>query len=274
VARLAPRSIASILDGGFEVVRYRFATIAVVTACIVIPLSAVPTILSVLRVTEGLDDLSEVPAANLGIGLTSNSDTALSLVSTAGSSIALALLGVAMAHLVSGWLTGRDPGAGEVLRVVGRRSGVALVAWFVALLCKVLSALACGIGLLLTIPMFVVLSPVVAVEGTGPLASVKRSWRLSSRRRAGTMILLVLASATVTLAFQLIVAAIGGVIQSQVTGEATWSWVVLGILSVGFNLFLAPVQAAWAVLAYFDLRVRSEGLDLEMTAVDVFDRRR
>src|SRR4029077_8800244 len=100
-------------------------------------------------------------------------------------------LGVAMAHLVSGWLAGEDPGAGEVLRVVGRRSGVALLAWLIALLLKGLSILACGVGVVLTIPMFMVLSPVVAIEGVGPLAAVKRSWRLSSRRFI-TMVVLVL----------------------------------------------------------------------------------
>jgi hypothetical protein len=148
-----------------------------------------------------------------------------------------------------------------------------VVAWAVALVCKAASAVLCGIGLILVLPMFVVLSPVVAVEGVGPFAAVRRSWRLSSRRRAGTMIMLVIASVALTLAFQLIVWSIGGAIQSQVTGDATWSWVVLGVVSAGFNLFLAPVQASWAVLAYFDLRVRSEGLDLEMAAADVFGRR-
>jgi MFS family permease len=265
--------VASVLDGGFDVVRYRFTTIAIVTACIVIPLNAVPTVLSILRVTERLDDLSEAPSVSLGIGLGGNSDTALSLLSFLGSSIALALMGVAIGHLVSSWLTGNDPGPGEVLRVVGRRSGVALIAWFVAMLLKGLSFLLCGFGLLITLPMFVVLSPIVAVEGLGPLASVRRSWKLSGRRVL-TMLVLVIASVLLTFAFQVIVFFLGTVIQGQVIDDATWSWVVLGVLSFGFALFLAPVQAAWAVLAYFDLRVRSEGLDLEMAAGDVFDRSR
>jgi hypothetical protein len=270
MGRLGPRTLSSILDGGFEVVRYRFATIAILTVCIVVPLSAVPNVLSILRVTQALDGGSSVPAAELGIGPSTNSESALWLISIIGSSLSLALLGVGVAHLAGGWLMGRDPTARDALRVVWRRGGVVLVAWFVALVCKALSALACGIGLLLTVPMFVVLSPIVAIEGLGPLASVARSWRLSSRRRAGTMILLVVASVLLTAAFQVIVTSVAGLIQSEVTGNAEWSWIVLSAISVGFSLFLAPVQAAWAVLAYFDLRVRSEGLDLEMTATDVF----
>jgi hypothetical protein len=151
---------------------------------------------------------------------------------------------------------------------------VTLVAWFVALLLKALSIAACGVGLVVVVPMFVVLSPVVAVEGLGPLASIGRSWRLSTRRRAGTMILLVIASFLLTIAFQLIVGLIGAVIQGQVIGDAAWGWIVLGVLSVAFQLFVVPLQACWAALAYLDLRVRSEGVDLEMEAADVFDRDR
>ena len=33
-----------------------------------------------------------------------------------------------------------------------------------------------------------------------------------------------------------------------------------------------PFIAAATVLVYFDLRVRNEGFDLEMTAIDVLDR--
>jgi hypothetical protein len=274
VARLAPRTITSILDGGFEVLRYRFTTIATVSLVLVLPLVAVPAIVSVLGVLDRLDDTTSVPAASLGIGFTSNSRTGLVVVSMLTSSLALALVGVAVGHVVSSWLTGGDPTAADALRFVGRRGLVTLVAWFVALVLKVTSTAICGVGLLLVVPMFVVLSPVVAVEGLGPLASIGRSWRLSTRRRAGTMILLVIASFLLTLAFQLILGAIAGVIQSQVIGDAPWGWIVLGVLSVACQLFVVPLQSCWAALAYLDLRVRSEGVDLELEAADVFDRAR
>ena len=58
-------------------------------------------------------------------------------------------------------------------------------------------------------PAFLVLSPVVAVEGIGPVASVGRSWRLTIRRRASTMIGLVLTSLGVTFGLRAIITGIG-----------------------------------------------------------------
>ncbi len=49
-------------------------------------------------------------------------------------------------------------------------------------------------------------------------------------------------------------------------------WPLLALGSIVSQVVVLPFVAAATVLLYFDLRVRNEGLDLEMTAVDVLDR--
>jgi hypothetical protein len=49
-------------------------------------------------------------------------------------------------------------------------------------------------------------------------------------------------------------------------------WPLLALGSIAAQLVVVPFVAAATVLLYFDLRVRTEGLDIEMTAIDVLDR--
>ena len=50
------------------------------------------------------------------------------------------------------------------------------------------------------------------------------------------------------------------------------AWPLLGLGAILAQIVVLPFVAATAVLQYFDLRVRTEGLDLEMTAIDLLDR--
>jgi hypothetical protein len=49
-----------------------------------------------------------------------------------------------------------------------------------------------------------------------------------------------------------------------------WGWIVTAVCSAGSSLITVPFVAGAATLLYFDLRVRSEGLDLELGAAAHF----
>jgi hypothetical protein len=49
-------------------------------------------------------------------------------------------------------------------------------------------------------------------------------------------------------------------------------WPLLALGGIAANLVVVPFTASAFVLLYLDLRVRSEGLDIEMSARDVLDR--
>ena len=272
LARLQPRSIGSVLDAGFEVLRYRFQTIGVVSAAIVVPFAALPLIVTgVLASTWGdrVDATTANPWSRLGVGLDSNSAATVALATHLGGALASALVGVAVGHLTASWLVGEDPGVMDTLRFVARRGGVTVLAAIVALLIKGIGTIACGVGFVVAVALLTPLGPVIAAEpGLGPWSAVRRTWRLSSRRFV-PMLGLAIASGLVYLAFSGANAALNAVLVGQVVGAQSWSWIVSSSLAVAFRLVFTPIQAAWAALVYLDLRVRTEGLDLELETTEL-----
>jgi hypothetical protein len=267
---LRPMTVADVLDGGFAVVKARPARIMAITAVFVVPthlltaylqreasgglgvadfLTQDPTVLN-----EQVDQGNQVVAMVLGILI-----PAVALVYVAG----------AIAHLVSQWLMGRDAPAGEMLWLVGRRSWALLGSFVIVKLAETAGVFACYIGLLFVMPLFVVVAPVIGVEGGGPGAAVARSVRLIRSRYFPTMGVALLMGIVATL--------LGNALSALPQGLAAWvgyddGWPLLALGSILAQVVVLPFVAAATALLYFDLRVRTEGLDLEMAAVDLFDR--
>ncbi len=266
VRRLQPRGLGEILDGGFEVLRFRFATLMAVTVLFAVPLYAVPTL---ARLAQGGDRSNVLEAQSsffrvfTDTGGSSNAGTTLGFLAALGGALALAIVGVAVTHLVTSWLMGGDPTFGQTLRHVASRGPVLAGAWLLALLAKGLGVVTC-VGWMFVIPLLMVLSPVVSSERLGPVASVRRTWRLS-RPRFGQMAGLALVSALVTAIIWLVLALISALVL-QIWKDASWIRVAAAVIGVVTQLVLLPLQAAWATLAYVDLRVRTEGLDLQLEA--------
>jgi hypothetical protein len=183
--------------------------------------------------------------------------------------IALVYVAAAIAHLVSQWIMGRDAPAGEMLRVAGRRSWALLGSFVIVKLAETAGVFACYIGLLFVMPLFVVVAPVIGIEGGGPVAAVARSVRLIRSRYFPTM--------GVALLMGIVALLLGNALAALPQGLAAWvgyedGWPLLALGSILAQVVVLPFVAAATVLLYFDLRVRTEGLDLEMAAVDVLDR--
>ena len=144
VARLSPRTVGQLLDGGFEVLRFRFQTLAIVSAVVVLPLYVVPTVLgqrSGLSNPFSMFDRSNPFVTSSG-QLTGSywSIVLLGFLAQLGLSLAHMLLAVAVGHLVTSWVMGQDPGPADTLRVVRNRLPVAVGAWIPILGLKVVSA--------------------------------------------------------------------------------------------------------------------------------------
>jgi hypothetical protein len=67
-----------------------------------------------------------------------------------------------------------------------------------------------------------------------------------------------------------LVAIVDGLLTIALTGVGLlfeffdWGWIVDAVFTAGSGLITVPFVAGVATLLYFDLRVRSEGLDLEL----------
>lgn len=254
VSRLQPRTVGQLLDGGFEVLRFRFRTVAIVAATIVLPLYVVPQVL--VAAFGGYTDVEVLGGPS-------------SLLAQLGLMLATMFVGVGVGHLVSGWLVGNDPTPADTFRFLRSRFLVTLGAFVVALVLKALGVVACGIGLLFVVPSLSVLAPVLAGEQLGVIESIRRSFRLT-RRRFGPVLGVGLLWA---LASWIVSAAAGGaaeVIGDLATGSAEGARVAVQVVGVVATVVLTVVQAAVSVLVYVDLRVRTEGLDLELESVERF----
>ena len=179
------------------------------------------------------------------------------------------LLGVAIGFLVSGWLVGADPTPADAFRFLRSRLGVALGAFVVALLLKVAGLVACGVGILFAVPVLSVLAPVVAAEGLGIVESVRRTIRLARRRLGavfGVGVLWAVSSSLVSAA----AAGAAALVGELATGSTDGAEIAVQAVNVIGTVVLTVVQVAVTVLVYVDLRVRTEGLDLELESMERF----
>ncbi|HKY15099.1 MAG TPA: hypothetical protein VJM33_09255 [Microthrixaceae bacterium] len=252
--------------------RYRFGTLMALAATFVLPLYAIPAAFNFAQIATTTDGVGDPGRPWIGVtelsGASDSGDPLLTWIAVVGSSLGIALVGVSVGHLCAQWLMGADPRYGDVLRATVRRLPVLVVAWALVLPLKALGAAVCFVGVVFPIAAFSVLSPVIAAEGVGPIASIARSWRLTTRRLF-PMIVLVVIGAVVSGAVSTLLSIAAGILLS-VWETAWWVWIAVAAVNILVELLLAPVVAGWASLAYLDLRVRTEGLDLELESVDLF----
>lgn len=261
-----PLAVLDIIDGAFAALRQRPRAMVGAVLPIVVPLRLLEAWVN--RGALGGVGLSEMwsdPAALEAAAGTGWGGEAWILGWLVDSAI-ISIAGVAVAHLMAGWLEGRDPTGAQALLAVARRWWVVLAAW---LLVRVIQVVATSLFVLpgfFAVVLLCAVSPVVAFERRGPLASVRRSVALL-RPRLGPVMGVVLLTAFVSFVVAQAIEAIPVVIAAVLGPDQAWPLVAAaGILS---SLVLVPFVAASATLVYLDQRYRTEGLDLELEALEV-----
>jgi len=263
--------MGQIIDQGFEVLRFRFGRIMAISLVVVLPLVAVPTLLSYGSFAGEAERLLDSGGSDVFFGVlfgTGGASGWWSALASLASPIAQALVGIGVATLVGGWVMGRDPTFGEACGRIFRRTPAALVVFAAGVVPKVVGIYLCLLPGLVMVALFLVASPVLATEDSGPFRTIARSWGLGRRRLwplVGLTVAGVLLASLITLLLNL-----AGLAIVEISGASTWAWVLLGGLSVLGGVFLTALLAAWAALAYVDVRVRTEGMDLEIESAEVF----
>jgi hypothetical protein len=269
---LRPMTAADILDGGFAVVKARPRRILAITAGFVVPTHLLAAFLQ-RDAMGGLgvaDFFTEDPTVlNEQVNSDPAGDMLAGLLVMVIPAIALVCVAAAVAHLVGQWTMGRDAPAGEMLGVVGRRWWPLLGSFVLVKLAEGAGIFGCYIGTAFIMALFVPVAPVIGVEGAGAVDALRRSIRLTRARYFPTMgIALLMGVVSWLLANAL--SALPQALAAWVGFEDGWPLLALG--SIIAQIVVLPFVASATVLLYFDLRVRTEGLDLEMTAIDVLDR--
>lgn len=268
---LKPMTTSDILDGAWAITKARPRTVIVLTAVIILPPQLLTAFL--LRgIPQGLDTAFSL----LNPDMLSTRQSATSSLNqfvayyVAAAIVALSyyFLGAALGRLVAAWYGGGDLTVKEVLVATARKSGVVIATFLLLLVPIVASTVACYVGAVFVIPLFMLAGPIIGIEDAGPITAAKRSWQLVSRRLFWCIwywFATFLIEALVNTAIQAAPEIIGLVSE----GAARF---LVPIASVVAHCVTAPFVVGVAVLVYLDLRVRTEALDLELEAGDVFAR--
>jgi hypothetical protein len=119
---------------------------------------------------------------------------------------------------------------------------------------------------LFVMPLFLVTAPAIVIERLGPWKGVRRSWQLTRVRYSailGAAILIAIVSTVLTVA-------LSGL--SLAFSFFSFGWIIDVVCRGASSLVTEPFVAAAATLVYFDLRIRAEGLDLELDIAEHFNR--
>lgn len=258
-----PLTALNLVDGAFSVIRYRPRTVFLGTAWIL-----VPAVLIRLFLTRraGTDDPFGVRTALGLFNVGTTTDTTLIVMLDV---VVAGLAGLPMALLVTAWFHGDDPGPLELTGLALRR----VPQWVVPfVLVKLIAALVAVVVPVMIVPLvfFSVLSPVVAVERPGPLATLRRCRDLvGGYLGQGLKVYLLTAIvSTIGRLSVLAVAALPTVLPVPLPWEDPWLITSAGNL-VAFAV-ITPFNAVAMALLHLDLRFRREGIDLTRRAATAF----
>lgn len=259
VARLGLVGPGGILDGGFGLLRFRFWRLVGLTAVLVVPLQLVGLWIALSAGTTASSGTGSDDVGNL-VGPQGLDAGGWPLVLALARSVALFLLGMAVGHLLEGWLAGEDRSFGEALGVAARRCWVAPVAVAVTLTCKVLVSCLGGVGFFLADALFFTAGVAAGAERLGPFAAVGRSFRLS-RAAYGLALVTVIGGWVISQLLQ--VALTLGPVLLVASFQPPDGWVLVAQQVASLVLLVTlPLTACIAARGYVELRCRTEGFDL------------
>ena len=259
---LRPMTIPDLLDGAFAILKRRPRDVLTIAAVLLIPVEVITAVLlrDVLG-ADGLTGLADPTTAFGSSGEVVGADAALT--SFAIGTVSLALLAGALGVLVDGWYRGRDVSAREAVLVALRRSWALVLGTVLVHLLEAVGLLGLGIGAYVVMALCHVVSPVITVEGLGPLAAIRRSVQLTRRRLGPALVvpaLVGLVGLLVGFGFQAVPELATTVVPDD------WDWLVRSAGQIASQLVVVPFTAGVAVLFHLDLRIRLEAHDIELRA--------
>ena len=243
---LRPLSVGEILDVSFTLYRRHFATLGTIA----VVCSGVPVLFSLYIEAAGgvLQNLS------------------LTLVYYVAFTVLSSIATAATVFVVSASYLGQPLSAASALR-----RATPLIGRLIA--CSLLLAIVVGFGFLFFLIPGVVLVcglilafPALVLEpGSSPMGALSRSWSLTRGSRWRMLALLV----TLAVLLYVPILAVGAIatllLPSDGAGSMSPGVMTLAALGV-LQMLLYPLLYCVLTVAYYDLRVRKEGFDLEVLA--------
>ncbi|MCZ7535546.1 MAG: hypothetical protein M5T61_06095 [Acidimicrobiia bacterium] len=255
--------VGETLDAAVAVYRRRFWPLLKLTALVVLPVQALQT---VVLLSSTPDSLTRGMTGTLAPGYENPAEEIWVYLAATVSAAVLGLLATALAtaattKLVSDTYLDEPTGSRESLRYAGRRFA-AIVG--VSLATGILTVLGLFVFLIPGIWLMVswsVVIPVLVVENVGVGKAMRRSFDLV-KSRWWPMLGLLLTGQLLGSIIQAVLAAVLEIVVSPLGEGVTGSIAANGIAGGIGSVLTTPFVAAAFVIAYFDLRIRSEGFDV------------
>jgi hypothetical protein len=257
---LRPLSVGQILDTSLKIFTSHWWTFMRIVLYIVAPLELINALVigTAFDVDDSADTLTD-GETGLVIGAGLFAATVAIIEGVLAS--AACYRGVTDAYM------GRPPEWSESLGFAVRRLGPILWVTFLTLLFTVLGLVALIVGAIFVGVALSVAIPVLVGENVRGMAALKRSYHLVKGRWWSTFGLLVLATLLAGIVAAIIAGILGAALGAGIdTDSLGGSLFVQSIANIVANVVTVPFSAAVLVVLYYDLRVRKEGLDIELLA--------
>ena len=256
--QLRPLAVGEMLDAGFRLFGARFGTLIACVLVPVVPLTIVATGLQA-SVDPNAFDLDSTSQADSGTALAGTLVAALIQFAAAALAIAACFKAISAAYL------GERAGAAESLRYALGRMLPLCVAYIVVIFLVVVGLIFLIVpGIWLAVKLSMVF-PAVVFERRNAFTAVGRSWGLTSGHWWRTFRTLAVVFLITFVAQLVLGGVVGGILGASDASELTTA-VVLTLVNVITLALTYPLWAAVTTVLYYDLRVRSEGFDLQLLA--------
>ncbi len=279
--------MGELLDQSIRLYRKNFFTFIGIIALVYVPVSLLP-LLSNYLLYGSLDQVATGSASSPSQLFSSGyfSGLGLSLFSWLLNAVLVQGLGTAaLTRAIADNYLGKTSGILEAYKRVGKSwlslVGALILAGLIYVGVIILAIIPCvgwfvgpGLAIYLIVVVVGFVAPVVVIEKSSATVSLRRAWDLSRRRfwwLVGFRALLLLFSLLIvsgpTYLASYLVTFIGGS-GGGYLNALQWQSIASTLTSLLFGLLYVPAQLTAITLAYFDIRVRTEGFDLALLSTE------
>jgi hypothetical protein len=282
VPSLRTFTATEIVDHTFRIYRENFMTCIGLVAVVSIPITIIQLLLTASSFSS-LDFTSSSAATRQQLANLSNTFSTTLLVISILALVQLVITNGPLIYIASESFFGRKVSIGEAFRETRSRFfnlgcgfivfsfvvGVfALAVTFIGALCAPVW-LALGIVVYMAIAIYMALMPVLVLEDVGASHGLNRAWALGRARfwqGLGVMVAIGVISYIISLAFGMVASLL--VAQGFAGASFTTQQIVNQILGQVIGVFILPLTPIALTVLYYDIRIRVEGLDIALQALD------
>jgi hypothetical protein len=264
-SQLRPLRIGEILDAGIKITTKRFWALAKLVAVVTVPIQVVSAFVSLSTLDEDAIDATTATSNQIDSEFWTQlaGNFVVSLLGLLATLVALA----ACTRIVAGAYFGEEADWVGSLRYAGRRLHSLLWVGFLFGLMVSIGALGCLVpGIWLAVAYSVAI-PALLIEDARGWRALTRSFRLVRGRWWPTFGVLLLGYLMITIVQTMVSLPVLGVLLAGGDDPNVVVFIVGSTITGTISTVLTtPFLVAMLVVIYVDLRVRKEGLDLQLMA--------